>query len=148
MSHNSFGQELLDQLLREKQSLVESAQDRGRRISSGDVDSSDCYLSEWANGVSQNILLTKISILKNGGTWTFRALFTPDGQLVSDKCYQTRYGKAYKLAGNFWVSAYKKPEYYTKKGYVEKEIQRPAWVSKDGSIFPSRVNYWTGKEVA
>lgn len=142
----NYGQALLDELTKDKTALVNSANEREARIAAAEVEATDCYLSIWANQVTQQITDLKVAILKNGGMWGFNALADLDGNIVSTRLIQTKFGFAYNVNGT-WINAALTEKHIKAKGYQYTTVQRPAWVSKGGHVFESDTNYWTGETV-
>lgn len=137
-----FGQALIEELEAMNKSFSEAHQ---RRIKD-QTDGGDCFMSEWAEGTMSRINDAKIAILKNKGFGSFFALADLDGNIVSDRLIETRYGSKFNVNGQ-WINPWIKPENLAKKGFKTTRVNKVAWISNEGHQFPSKFNYWTGKDV-
>ncbi len=159
-----YGQELLVALEQELQELKARNDDRFNRVVNGDVELSDCFVSTWAGGLSQQLLETKVEILRNGGVAEFDELVYLDGTPTNARLVFTRYGSRYLVkrpdGTEEWVNPYVSEKTLAKRGYKLETVLRPAWAKISGNggrglagamschvdVFPSRVNYWTGEQ--
>jgi len=149
------GLNLIEKLNQELNSIQDRAKDREANISACLYDSSDSFLSEWANSKSQDLLKVKLQILENGGLAEFQALADLSGNIVSDRLIKTRFGGAYKV-GDKWINPYVKESTLAKKGFKLTTVKKWAWacLKSNGTglggnvwveIFPSNTNYFTGE---
>lgn len=153
-----YGQELLDSLTERLEATKRARAERSRRLSDQEMDLGDCFVSTYCNSMTQRELEMKITILENKGLAEFPALFTLDGELVSDNLRETKYGYAFLTTDGKWINPDVKESTLTKKGLKTGTVQKPAWVTMRGegtglsglassylAVFPSNRNYWTGK---
>jgi hypothetical protein len=162
-----YGQELLDSL---KSSLVrskESIDKRESKIYNNEMEISDCFVSRFTDGVSDELLRTKVNILENGGTSDFERLFDLNDNEVDARVINGRFGSSWLLSdeaealyGVRFVGYAKKQSTYKSKGFYTKVIQKAAWATIKGSgkgmsslhtvhviVFPSNFNYLTGESI-
>ena len=160
------GKELIKSLKEEIQHTKDLISDRHKRINEGLTDMDDCFVSQRSNDLNVSLNEAKISILENGGLWSFEALYFEDGMLASDKIVSSKYGSCWVLTdeaearyGKRFVGLLKDAT-YKKKGFKRGDIEKSAWAtySSNGTgmmgaymasvkIFPSHTNYFTGKTI-
>ena len=156
-----YGTELIKQLEAENERLIKAIDDRQDRVSRGDTDWDDCFISQRCEtrGIGNNN--DKINLIKNGGCAWFTEYTTLDGTLVKARWCDTRYGlklRAEMPDGSVvWTSSYTEKG-LAKKGLKKVECKRPAWYAFKSSssgmlgvytggyeLFPSDYNYATGE---
>lgn len=57
----------------------------------------DGFLSQWAHGLNASKYHLEVSVVENGGLWTFPALFDLEGRLIPAREAHGRYGRFWSL---------------------------------------------------
>lgn len=156
-----YGQELIAKLERDNELMREAISRRIDRITNGETDWEDCFVSQRCEerGIRNNE--EKIDLIKNGGLAWFLEYATLDGTLIEAHWCKTRFGTSLRAempdGSVVWTSS------STAAGLAKKGIKmvlclRPAWFafrspvggmagvySGDYVLFPSDTNYATGE---
>lgn len=156
-----YGQELIDKLNREIESLKADMSDRSKRISDWQTDEEDCFVSQRCDERAICLAQDKIELLKNGGCEWFTEYATLDGTLVSARWCKTKYGTSLRACmpdGSIVWTTSSTAKGLAKKGLKKVLCLRPAWFAfhSNGTgmfgvytgqyvTFPSDVNYATGE---
>ena len=121
-----YGEELRQQIIRERDMLIENMKERDERIASGQTDWEDCFMSIQIERKAIAECEHKLHILDGDGLGTFEAIFDQDGKEVNVRWVNTKYGIACVGRGIF-ANSYK--ALCKKTGWTIKEIKAPVWVS-------------------
>lgn len=149
---------LLETLEKQLNGNRQSAANREERIANAEVEWTDCSTSIWANSKMEDLLQTKIEILKNGGLAEFKELQFIDGTPTNAKLVETQWGYKYLVIHSNrhreFVDPNVKPKTLEKKGYKIAMVLKPAWAKLAGGgkgwsgmnnvgtqIYESNVNY-------
>lgn len=152
-----FGEELISEIKASLDRCREERERRERNIAECLYDSTDSFLSEWANGLTTRLEWAKLEILENKGLAEFTVLCDLEGNVVADKLIRTRFGSVFNVNGQ-WINPHVKTSTLEKKGFRIETRLFPAWACIEGKgtglsgncwvkVFRSRVNYFTGEEV-
>lgn len=156
-----YGQELIEILEKEIETLQESISKRWDRINAGWTDLDDCFMSERCESRGIDTAKRKIALIKDGGCAWFSEYATLDGTLVETMWCKTQYGSCLRVempnGEVVWTSA-RTQKGLAKKGLKRVMCKRPAWFrfssgnsgmlgvyTGDYVLFPSDVNYATGE---
>ena len=157
-----YGMELIEELNREIERTRKTMQDRWERINDGRTDIDDCFMSMRCEERGIRLCEEKIDLIQKGGTAWFKEYATLDGHVVNSRWCETRFGLSLRAempdGKVVWTTAVTKKG-LAKKGLKMVECRRPAWFTFKSSnkgmlgvytgsyvIFPSTVNYATGKQ--
>ena len=159
-----YGQELINQLEQEIETLQGAIDRRIERIRRWETDEEDCFISERVETQGIQVARDKIALIKKGGCAWFTEYATLDGTLVKARWCNTKYG--YSLRAEMpdgtvvWTTS-ETAKGLAKRGLKKVECLRPAWYAfhSNGSgmygvytgsyvLFPSDVNYATGEEAS
>lgn len=156
-----YGQELITALEKDIEVNRKAISDRMDRIDAGLTDMDDCFISQHLEERSIRTAREKIDLIKSGGCSWFTEYATLDGQLVSARWCDTRYGSSLRAempdGSVVWTRALTQKG-LAKKGLKMVQCKRPAWFtfsssssgllgaySGDYVLFPSDTNYATGE---
>ena len=117
-----FGADLIKSLEKENEMLMNSIDDRRKRIDDGWTDMDDCFISQRVEerGIRNNN--DKIALIKSGGLHWFRELATADGIPVESRWVETRFGSTRRVempdGSVVWTSS------LTDKGLARKGLKK------------------------
>lgn len=156
-----YGNELIEDLEKEIETLQGAIDRRAERIARWETDEDDCFISERVESRGIQLNRDKIRLIKDGGCSWFLEYATLDGTLVDARWCQTKYG--YKLRAEMpdgsvvWTTS-DTAKGLAKRGLKRVRCKRPAWFafkspyggmmgvySGSYELFPSDWNYATGE---
>lgn len=150
-----YGQELIDSLEQDIESLLASLADRRKRINEGRTDMDDCFVSETSDNQQLRGDRLKLALLRSGGLAWFSEVATLDGVVVPSKWIETAWGtrRCVTLPDGrvVWTSA-QTADGLARHGLKAVLCLRPAWFNLKGglegswTLFASEVNYATGEK--
>lgn len=112
---------------------AEAAQHEQDARDSFDRCDTDGFLTQWASGLSAAKARRQATIVENGGTATFPAVFTVDGEWTPAQIIHTQYGARWMLldsngnrTGEYLPFHPVRRTTLAKRGYVEGYVTRPA----------------------
>lgn len=126
--------EILEQIQDVKNRMAE----RRERISNGETDMDDCFVSDRLNSLEIQRLETELEVVRNGGVSDFPAIFDLEtGELVSSKIVNGRYGACFVIEddakankfGRFVSATLARDSSYTNKGLKIGSVELPARVT-------------------
>lgn len=119
-----YGEELARSIEAEKQRYIAAIEDRQRRINNWETDEDDCFLSQRMEERGIHECNERLKILQGDGTMPYDAVFDQEGNEVSVRWVNTRFGGAYVGRGIFASSI---KALCKKTGWTVKEIRVPVW---------------------
>lgn len=155
-----FGQELIEKLEREIETLKGAQERREERIRNWETDEDDCFISDRVEMQGIRVNMDKIDLIRRGGCEWFDEYATLDGQLVKARWCNTRYGLSLRVempdGSVVWTTGSAKA--LAKRGLKRVLCLRPAWYAFRANgrgmygvytggyeLFPSDYNYATGE---
>ena len=157
-----FGQELIEALEAEIETMKKALERREERIRNWETDEEDCFISERVESRTISVNRDKIALIKDGGCAWFQEYATLDGKLVNAKWCNTRFGYSLRAEmpdGSVVWTTSETPKGLAKRGLKKVECKRPAWYAFKSpysgmmgvycgsyELFPSDYNYATGEE--
>ena len=158
-----YGQELINELRKEIETLSGAMQRRQDRINRWETDEDDCFMSQRVEERGVRLAERKIDLIERGGCEWFSEYATMDGKLVSAKWCNTRFGSSLRVempdGSVVWCSGGDRS--LKNKGIKRVLCLRPAWFtfrspykgllgvySGDYELFPSDWNYATGEQAS
>lgn len=121
-----FGAELAASIEREMQRIREVQQERDERISRGETDYDDCFISIRSDAQALDRCRMELDILKGDGCVDFDAIIDENGDEVSVHWFENKWRKTTCVARGVFASSIK--ALLKKTGWTQKTIRVPVWV--------------------
>lgn len=125
----------LDKFVAEREA---AAMHEKRAADSFERSDTDGFLSQWADSLSAERARMRADLMERGGTSKFLALFDLDGNYVTARRVEGRFGASWYIPGAPKGARYApyhpvRRDTLAKRGYVEGYVIRPAMVEFTGS---------------
>lgn len=122
---NVFGAELAKRIMQKKQDLIESMNERDKRIADGWTDYDDCFMSIRSESQSISECNMQLEILKGDGLMEIEAIFDEDGNEVRVHAFMNKWRRTSYVGRGIFASSIN--ALLKKTGWVKKTIRVPVW---------------------
>ena len=125
----------LNKFVAERKAAEDHAAEKEASFARSDTDG---FLSQWASGLNAERARMRADLMENGGTHEFLALFDLDGNYVTARPVDGRFGTSWYIPGAPKGARYVpyfpvRRSTLAKRGYTEGYVVRPAMVEFTGS---------------
>jgi len=124
MTKKLYGSDLKDQLIKDRQRILDTMAERNSRINQGVTDYDDCFMSIKVEQGRLSEIDMQLKILASDGLRNEEALFDENGNEVSMRWVSTKYGTRI-VANGIFASSVK--ALIKKTGFELKTIRVPCW---------------------
>lgn len=126
-----FGAELAKQILQRKERLIESMNERDKRINDGWTDYDDCFMSIRTESQSIHECDMQLEILKGDGLMDVEAIFDENGDEVNVHAFENKWRRTSYVGRGIFASSIN--ALLKKTGWVKKTIRVPVWTKFYGA---------------
>lgn len=137
-----FGAELAKQILQRKERLIESMNERDKRINDGWTDYDDCFMSIRTESQSIHECDMQLEILKGDGLMDVEAIFDENGDEVNVHAFENKWRRTSYVGRGIFASSIN--ALLKKTGWVKKTIRVPVWTKFYGGSGGGMCVVYTG----
>lgn len=120
-----FGAELAKRIEQRKHDLIESMEERNKRIAEGWTDYDDCFMSIRSESRAISECNMQLEILKGDGLMEIEAIFDEDGDEVNVHPFCNKWGRTSYVGRGIFASSIN--ALLKKTGWVKKTVRVPVW---------------------
>ena len=138
-----FGAELAVSIEREMQKIREIQQERDERISRGETDYDDCFVSIMSDAQSLDRCRMELEILKGDWLMNYDAIIDENGEEVSVHCFENKWRRTTYVGRGVFASSIR--ALLKKTGWTQRTIRVPVWVKFEAGCGGGMCGVYTGR---